>query len=124
MEVCEAGAIYLVDEKARVEPNLCTECGLCIDACPQSAIVVSGYELQAKYSDELSPQRSFLTLAKTGLSVMGSVLLPVLMSKVSDFLVSKVEDVGAPASQQKTGEKIIRGQGRRIRKRMRKKFSR
>jgi len=44
VEVCSAGAIALVDGKARVDEEACTGCGACVDACPENAIqpVVQG----------------------------------------------------------------------------------
>ncbi len=30
------------DQKAVVDANLCTGCGICIDACPQQAITMDG----------------------------------------------------------------------------------
>ena len=38
VEVCSAGAIDLVDGKARVDEELCTGCGACVDACPEGVI--------------------------------------------------------------------------------------
>ena len=119
MDICDFGAIYLVDEKARIESSLCTECGLCVDVCPQNAIIVSGYEIQKAASNELSAQKSFLTLVKSGLAVMGSALLPVLMSKVSDFIVEKIEESGTRSLAPKKGEHLSHWQGKRLRKRMR-----
>ncbi|MDY6877264.1 MAG: 4Fe-4S binding protein [Chloroflexota bacterium] len=44
VEVCPAGAIGLVDGKARVDEESCTGCGACVDACAEGAIqlVVQG----------------------------------------------------------------------------------
>lgn len=36
--MCPNGAIYLVDGRAMVEGDLCTECEACIGACPTGAI--------------------------------------------------------------------------------------
>ncbi len=119
MDICDFGAIYLVDEKARIESSLCTECGLCVDVCPHNAIIVSGYEIQKAASNELSAQKSFLSLVKSGLAVMGSALLPVLMSKVSDLIVEKIEESGTRSLAPKKDAHLSHWQGKRLRKRMR-----
>ena len=120
MDVCEAGAIYLVDGKAHIEPDICTECGLCVDVCPQNAIVVSGNELQKTYPNEVSAQKSFVAVAKAGLAAMGSALLPVLVSKVTDFLIEKIEESGTRSLTPKKEESLSNWQGKRMRKRLRK----
>ncbi|MGD1996925.1 MAG: 4Fe-4S binding protein [Anaerolineae bacterium] len=38
IDVCPAGAIALVDGKARIDEELCTGCETCLDACPEYAI--------------------------------------------------------------------------------------
>jgi NAD-dependent dihydropyrimidine dehydrogenase PreA subunit len=41
VEVCESGAIRLVEACARIDPALCTECRSCVDVCPTGAIGVA-----------------------------------------------------------------------------------
>ncbi len=37
-EGCPGEAIAMVDEKAVIDQEKCTECGACIEECPQEAI--------------------------------------------------------------------------------------
>jgi Fe-S-cluster-containing hydrogenase component 2 len=38
VEVCPAGAIALIDDKACIDEEACTGCRACVDACPEGAI--------------------------------------------------------------------------------------
>lgn len=38
VEVCSAGAITLLNGKARVDEETCTGCVICVDVCPEDAI--------------------------------------------------------------------------------------
>lgn len=38
VEVCPAGALYLIDDKAMLEAGLCRACEACVAACPMEAI--------------------------------------------------------------------------------------
>ncbi len=38
-KVCEADAVHVVDNLARIDPEKCTACGKCFEACPTGAIV-------------------------------------------------------------------------------------
>lgn len=40
VDECPATAIELKNEKANVDAAECTDCGTCADACPNSAITV------------------------------------------------------------------------------------
>ena len=38
IDACPVGALSLVDGKARIEPDQCNECSACVRVCPQEAI--------------------------------------------------------------------------------------
>ncbi len=38
MEACSVGAIQLMDQRAEIDEALCTQCEACVDACPNGAI--------------------------------------------------------------------------------------
>jgi Fe-S-cluster-containing hydrogenase component 2 len=39
IDACPFEAIQLVDQRAKIVSTLCTQCGACLDACPNGAIV-------------------------------------------------------------------------------------
>lgn len=39
MEACSVGAIQLVEQCAEIDDALCTQCEACVDACPNGAII-------------------------------------------------------------------------------------
>lgn len=39
-KVCEAGAVTVTDFLAHIDPDKCTSCGKCVEACPQKCIVI------------------------------------------------------------------------------------
>lgn len=54
IEACPAGAISLVNGRARIDGATCADCGSCADACPQGAItmiVASGGACAASESE-------------------------------------------------------------------------
>jgi len=38
VEACPVEAISMKDDKAVVDPDTCSECGVCVDTCPVEAI--------------------------------------------------------------------------------------
>ncbi len=41
VDTCSAGAIYLVNSRAEIDKTLCTACEACVEACPNGAIHAS-----------------------------------------------------------------------------------
>jgi MinD superfamily P-loop ATPase len=39
-EVCPPQSIYMKDDKAYIDPELCEECGFCAAECPAGAITI------------------------------------------------------------------------------------
>ncbi|MCK9297589.1 4Fe-4S binding protein [Methanoculleus sp. YWC-01] len=38
VDACPAAAIAMEDGRAKVDPELCVDCGTCVDECPAGAI--------------------------------------------------------------------------------------
>ncbi|KDE56483.1 MULTISPECIES: 4Fe-4S binding protein [Methanoculleus] len=38
VDACPAGAIRMEDAKAKIDAGLCIDCGTCVDECPSGAI--------------------------------------------------------------------------------------
>ena len=38
VDACPAGAIRMEDAKAKIDAGLCIDCGACVDECPSGAI--------------------------------------------------------------------------------------
>jgi NAD-dependent dihydropyrimidine dehydrogenase PreA subunit len=93
MDACNVGAIYLVDKKAYIDQSLCTLCGICIEVCPVQAIQsVESVVVQQKQLAEIQPAKpSVLPTIKAALVTLGSSLLPVLISKIGDAIISTLE---------------------------------
>jgi MinD superfamily P-loop ATPase len=124
MDICEVGAIYLLDNKAQIEKNVCSECGACVYVCPNDAISVKHIrERQYPIVADSSPRQSIITALKSGIVAVGSSLLPLMITKVGDLLSAKLENVNRPASQPKQniinsgrkGGRRSRGRGRKQR---------
>jgi Fe-S-cluster-containing hydrogenase component 2 len=93
LDTCNVGAIYLVDKKAYVDQSLCTSCVSCIEVCPVQAIqLVEKRSLQKPPTAEIQPaKKTVLPTVKAALVTLGSSLLPVLISKIGDVVISTLE---------------------------------
>jgi len=117
MDVCPVAAIYLVDNRAQIDSTTCTECGACLDVCPEGAIQRSQREQQqqpVRYQKE--SQSSLLTAVKSSMIAVASTMLPLLISKLGDLVISKLENQHPAAS--KPGQNFSKS-ARRIRRRYR-----
>lgn len=124
MEICEIGAIYLIDNKAQIDQTRCTECGACLDVCPDNAIMVEHTkEQEYPIVADSSPRQSILAADKSSVVAVGSALLPLVITKVGDLLSSKLENANrsTPPTKQnimnsgRGGRRRSRGKGRRQR---------
>ena len=124
MEICEIGAIYLIDNKAQIDQTRCTECGACLDVCPDNAIMVEHTkEQEYPIVADSSPRQSILAAVKSSVVAVGSALLPLVITKVGDLLSSKLENANrsTPPTKQnimnsgRGGRRRSRGKGRRQR---------
>lgn len=93
MDACNVGAIYLVDKKAYVDESLCTSCGNCIEVCPVQAIQpVADVVVTPQPAAEVQSRRtSFWPTLKAAVVTLGSTVAPIVISKISDFIVSALE---------------------------------
>jgi|GEM_PF-833980 ferredoxin len=48
LEACAQGAIYLIDDKACIDSALCDGCGDCVEVCATDAILAGEQQRQAK----------------------------------------------------------------------------
>jgi len=122
MEICEIGAIYLVDNKAQINQNRCTECGACIEVCPNDAIYVEHTEIQQyPISDTQILQQSVISAIKSTAVTLGSTLLPLAISKLGSLLSSKLENRSRSTS---SVAQNFTSSGKRVRRRFRGKGGR
>jgi NAD-dependent dihydropyrimidine dehydrogenase PreA subunit len=72
VEACPAGAIALVEGRARIDDATCTECGRCADVCLQGASVMA---VSANVADTgIPPQAATRTPARVVTSVQSTDL--------------------------------------------------
>ncbi len=119
MDICPAGAIYLVDHKAYINDELCTDCSKCLEVCSAGAIRFESAKVQQiQVIDQPSLSRSLFAALKSTAKAVGSVLAPLLISKLGDILSSKLEDSPrTPASNRQYMNKTGGAGGRQRRKR-------
>ena len=93
MDACAVGAIYLVDNKANIDESLCTSCGKCIEVCPVQAIqlVADVIVPQTVTAEVQSTRTSLWPTFKAAVVTLGGTLLPVLVSKIGDVIISALE---------------------------------
>jgi MinD superfamily P-loop ATPase len=93
MDACNVGAIYLVDKKAYVDESLCTLCEKCIEVCPVQAIqfVTDVVVPQTPTAEVQSNRTSLWPTLKTAVVTLGGTLVPVLVSKIGDIIISALE---------------------------------
>ncbi len=94
VDVCEVGAIYLVNRQAHIDNSRCTACGKCVTSCPTAAISVVPDAVTTTAAT--TPGRpSLLAAVKSILGTIGSAVLPILISKIGDSLTAKAGSTGA-----------------------------
>ena len=115
MDICPVAAIYLIDDRARIDLTICTECGACIEVCPNDAIQMQNHEKQEHpVAYHQSPQPSMMAAVKSSMIAVGTTLLPLVISKLGSLVVSKLEN-WKPASLQP--DKYFSKPGRKVRRR-------
>lgn len=77
-DVCPESAIYVVgsaensDEKVRINWDLCTNCGKCIEVCPTNALYMFGQEMSVEQVlDEVEQDSSFYHESGGGITLSG-----------------------------------------------------
>lgn len=92
LEVCPAGAIYMVDKKAQIDEGQCTECSACVRVCPNNAIKPAQTSIQKSAADEAHlPKQPVMSAIKSAAMALGSTLASIGISKLGDLLISKLE---------------------------------
>jgi len=93
LDACNVGAIYLVDKKANIDESLCTSCGKCIEVCSVQAIqLVADIVVPPTPTAEVPSNRTSLwPTLKAAAVMLGGTLLPVLVSKIGDVIISALE---------------------------------
>ena len=118
MGACNAGAIYLVDNKAYIDQSHCTSCGSCIEVCPVQAIqlVADVVVPQMQAAEIQSTRSSLLPTIKAAIVTLGSALLPVIVSKIGDVITAALE---SKPDQSVLSKRQTPASGRQSRKRYR-----
>jgi pyruvate formate lyase activating enzyme len=76
--ICPESAIYVVgsgagpDDKVRINWDLCTNCGQCVDVCPSNALYLFGQEMTAdQVLDEVEQDSTFYRESGGGMTLSG-----------------------------------------------------
>ncbi|MBN2088051.1 4Fe-4S binding protein [candidate division KSB1 bacterium] len=123
MNICPTGAIYLVNHKANINDDLCTDCGKCQEVCSAQAIRFESAKVQQiQVIEQPSLSRSLFSALKSTVKAVGSVLAPILISKLGDILSSKLDNSPrVPSSNKQSFAKTGGGGGRQRRNRGRRR---
>ena len=141
VEACPTGAIYLVDGRAIVEPEICRDFEACVAACPREAIsIVIPREIAVEPVPVLAPQKEPQVIQVRTESASASFWVPVLpvvggalawagreiLPRLAEYFLydldRRVAERGAPAARQGTPNSSLaarRGGGGRRRRRRR-----
>ncbi len=95
--VCPEGAIFLIgkdqrlDDKVRLNWDLCSNCGKCVEVCPSSALYLFGHEMTVdEVLDEVEQDSTFYRESGGGITVSGGECL-----LQADFLAVLLEQAHA-----------------------------
>lgn len=91
VELCEPGAISIVDDKAHVDEELCNGCLLCVDGCPEGAVHPVLYGEIVRVEDpapiSLRPKATLIETAEAAATVAGVSLV----AKTAGWLARVIE---------------------------------
>ena len=117
LDICETGAIYLLDNIAGIDHALCSSCGACIEVCPVNAISFEHVEFQqAAISNNPSLKETMLSIAKSTIGKLETLLIPIVISKISELVSIKLEGEENSSS---SSNGNFSNKGRRMRKKNR-----
>ena len=81
-DVCHESAIYVIgpgdrpDDKVRINWDLCTNCGKCVEVCPSNALYLFGQEMTVdQVLEEVEQDSTFYRQSGGGLTVSGGECL-------------------------------------------------
>ena len=102
VDACPSGAIYMVENIAKIESSLCTACQRCMDACPANAIEMSEKEalIRKPADDSIANRTSFAPAFKSAISGLASALLPLLVSGAEAALNQRKQNTDTSAGMQ------------------------
>ncbi|MBN1350823.1 4Fe-4S binding protein [candidate division KSB1 bacterium] len=92
LDACPTGAIYMVDHKAQIDTTLCNACEACLRVCPNGAIVLTPAAMQPApvQNDAQIDSPKIQSPLKSAFMALGSTLVSLGVSKLGDFLASRL----------------------------------